>query len=101
MFSYLAFVIMGIIVGLVGGGGAILTVPILVYLFHIDPILATFYSLLIVGSTTLIGTLIKIPSKEIVWKVGIIFGIPSVIATYFSRHILVPSIPDHFLMMEK
>lgn len=52
--SYISLLFMGTVVGLVGGGGAILTVPILVYLFHLDPVLATYYSLVIVGTTALV-----------------------------------------------
>jgi uncharacterized membrane protein YfcA len=92
---------MGIVVWLVWWGWAILTVPILVYFFHIDPVIATFYSLIIVGSTALIWALIKLKSGEIVWKVGLLFGIPSIIATFFSRHTLVPAIPDQVFLIEK
>lgn len=92
---------MGMIVWLVWWGWAILTVPILVYIFHIDPIIATFYSLVIVWTTALIWAILKLRSWEIVWKIWILFGIPSIIATFFSRHNLIPALPDHLFLIEK
>jgi uncharacterized membrane protein YfcA len=60
IFGYIASVLIGMSLGLIGGGGSILTVPVLVYLFNIEPVLATSYSLFIVGSTSLAGVLPKI-----------------------------------------
>ena len=57
--GYIASVIIGIALGLIGGGGSILTVPVLVYLFGIDPVIATAYSLFIVGTTSLVGAIPK------------------------------------------
>ena len=53
--GYIAAILIGISLGLIGGGGSILTVPVLVYLFHIEPVLATTWSLFIVGVTSLTG----------------------------------------------
>ena len=93
--GYIASLIIGLSLGLIGGGGSILTVPVLVYLFRIDPILATAYSLFIVGATSLVGVLPKYKNGEINLKTAIIFGIPSIIAVYLTRAFLVPSIPMH------
>jgi uncharacterized membrane protein YfcA len=57
--GYIASVVIGISLGLIGGGGSILTVPVLVYLFGVEPVLATAYSLFIVGATSLVGTVPK------------------------------------------
>jgi len=78
---------------LIGGGGSILTVPVLVYLFGVDPVLATAYSLFIVGSTSLVGALPKYKAGEINIKTAIIFGIPSIVAVYATRAFIVPAIP--------
>jgi uncharacterized membrane protein YfcA len=56
IFGYIASVFIGISLGLLGGGGSILTVPVLVYLFGIDVFLATEYSLFIVGVSSLVGS---------------------------------------------
>ena len=52
--GYLASLLIGVSLGLIGGGGSILTVPVLVYLFGLNPVLATAYSLFIVGALSLI-----------------------------------------------
>jgi hypothetical protein len=92
--GYLGAAIMGLTLGLIGGGGSILTVPILVYLFHINPVLATAYSLFIVGLTSLIGSFSHIRMGNIHWKTAIVFGIPSIIAVYFTRRVIIPAIPQ-------
>ena len=53
--GYIVSLFIGISLGLVGGGGSILTVPVMVYLFGLHPLLATSYSLFVVGSTSLVG----------------------------------------------
>jgi uncharacterized membrane protein YfcA len=81
--------------GLIGGGGSILTVPILVYLFYLDPVTATAYSLFVVGFTALGGTIRSIQKKQIDFRTGVVFAIPSFIAVYFTRKILIPVIPEN------
>ena len=63
--GFIGAVLMGVVLGLIGGGGSILTVPMLVYLFQIDPIVATAYSLFIVGVSALVGALRNIPLKSL------------------------------------
>jgi uncharacterized membrane protein YfcA len=92
--GYIGAIIMGLSLGLIGGGGSILTVPILVYLFLVDPVLATAYSLFIVGLTSLIGSFSHMRLGNIHWRTAIVFGIPSIIAVYATRAWLVPAIPD-------
>lgn len=91
--GYLASLIIGISLGLIGGGGSILTVPVLVYLFHVNPVLATAYSLFIVGATSLVGTFPKYKSGEVNLKTALIFGIPSIAAVFATRAYIVPAIP--------
>lgn len=92
--GYIASFLIGISLGLIGGGGSILTLPVLVYLFRIQPVLATAYSLFIVGSTSLIGTFPKYRQGLISLKTALIFGIPSIAAVYATRKFIVPNIPD-------
>jgi uncharacterized membrane protein YfcA len=75
-------ILMGLSLGLIGGGGSILTVPILVYLFSIDAVLATAYSLFIVGFTSLIGSFTHMKPGNIHWMTAIVFGIPSVVSVF-------------------
>ncbi len=87
-------IIVGISLGLIGSGGSILTVPILVYVMDVDPVLATAYSLFIVGVTSLVGGIQNAVQKKVDFKTVLIFGIPSIVAVYLTRAYLVPLIPD-------
>ena len=90
-FILAAFV--GISLGLIGSGGSILTVPILVYVMGVNPVLATAYSLFIVGSTALVGGIQSAFQKRVDFKTVLIFGAPSIAAVYATRMWLVPLIP--------
>ena len=86
--------LVGISLGLIGSGGSILTVPILVYVMGINPVLATAYSLFIVGTTALIGGIQSAIQKKVDFKTVLIFGIPSIIAVYSTRLWILPLIPN-------
>jgi uncharacterized membrane protein YfcA len=86
-------VMVGISLGLIGSGGSILTVPILVYVMGVNPVLATAYSLFIVGSTALVGGVQSAIQKRVDFKTVLIFGLPSIAAVYATRMWLVPFIP--------
>lgn len=92
--GYIAAIFIGIALGLIGGGGSILTVPVLVYLFKIDAVLATAYSLFIVGITSIVGTFSYFKKGLVNLKTAIVFGIPSIIAVFLTRAFLVPAIPN-------
>lgn len=93
--GYIASIIIGLSLGLIGGGGSILTVPVLVYLFGVSPVLATAYSLFIVGFTSLIGVIPKYKQGFVCLPTAIVFGIPSIIAVFLTRKLIVPAIPNH------
>ena len=95
--GFLASIAIGISLGLIGGGGSILTVPILVYLFGVDPVLATGYSLFVVGLTSGIGTFSYFKKGQINLKTALVFGLPSLAAVYISRAYIVPAIPNEIL----
>ena len=92
--GYFASLLIGISLGLIGGGGSILTVPVLVYLFKVEPVTATAYSLFIVGATSLVGAFPKYTKGERNIKTAIVFGIPSIVSVYSTRAFIVPAIPD-------
>ena len=89
--------LVGVSLGLVGSGGSILTVPIMVYILGIDPVLATGYSLFVVGLTSFFGGIRNFFNQTIKFKAILLFGIPSVITVYLSRAFLVPVIPEIIL----
>ncbi len=100
IFGYAAAILMGLALGLIGGGGSILTVPILVYLFAIEPVLATAYSLFIVGITSLVGSFSHVRLGNIHWKTALVFGLPSIVSVYLTRLYLVPFIPQEITISE-
>ncbi len=94
LIGYLASVFIGLVLGLLGGGGSILSIPILVYLFHIDPVRASAYSLFIVGTTSLVGAIPKHRLHLVHFRTGFLFGIPSIASIFITRKWIVPAIPD-------
>jgi uncharacterized membrane protein YfcA len=93
--AYLASALIGISLGLIGGGGSILTVPVMVYFFGVNPILATSYSLFIVGTTSLVGAYQTFRNNLVNIKTALLFGISSITTVFIIRKFLVPVIPAH------
>lgn len=91
--GYLSALIIGIVLGLIGGGGSILTVPVFVYLLSINPITATAYSLFVVGTSSLVGAIQNIRKGLVDLKTAIVFAIPALITVYITRKFIVPAIP--------
>lgn len=94
LLGYIGAILIGLVLGLLGGGGSILTVPIFVYLLHIDPVTATAYSLFTVGVSAFFGAIKNAFKKMIVYNTGIIFAIPTLLAVFLTRKILLPAIPN-------
>lgn len=93
LLAYIFATLIGISLGLIGAGGSILTVPVLVYLAHVDPVLATAYSLFVVGATALVGGIQNLFKKLVDFKSAIIFGFPAILAVYATRAFIMPWIP--------
>ncbi|TWR28567.1 sulfite exporter TauE/SafE family protein [Mucilaginibacter achroorhodeus] len=93
--GYVASVLIGLSLGLIGGGGSILSVPILVYFFAIDPLLATTYSLFVVGLTSTAGAVSHYLKGNVDVKTAFIFGLPSLAAVFIMRRWVMPVIPVH------
>jgi len=94
IFGLIGALVIGIVLGLIGGGGSILTVPILVYLLAINPVLATAYSLFVVGVTAAVGAIRNIQKKLVDLKTAFVFAVPAFIAVYTTRKFIVPAIPE-------
>ncbi len=94
VFGFIAAGLIGISLGLIGGGGSILAVPVLAYIFLLDEKTATAYSLFIVGFSALIGGIQQHKNGNVDWKTATIFGIPAVIGVWLVRHYVVPVLPD-------
>ncbi len=92
--GYIGALLIGLVLGLIGGGGSILTVPILVYALALNPVVATAYSLFVVGATSLVGAVKNMMKGMVDFKTAIIFAIPAFIAVYLTRAFLIPAIPE-------
>lgn len=92
--AYAASLLIGLSLGLLGGGGSILTLPVLVYLFGVATVDATAYSLFIVGATALASIVPKARAGEVDFKTAFWFGLPSIVAVYVTRAAIMPAIPD-------
>lgn len=97
--GYIAALFIGISLGLIGGGGSILTVPVLVYLFGVSPIAATSYSLFVVGSTSLIGSVNSYRKGWVDLRTALLFGISSIITVFLVRKQIIPLIPESFSIL--
>lgn len=98
--GYFFSILIGISLGLVGSGGSILCVPILVYLFKINPENATSYSLFIVGITAFIGSYKQYLLGNLKLKTALYFAFPSLISLLFIRKIILPKIPEHLFFYQ-
>lgn len=93
LIGFASAVLMGLSLGLIGGGGSILTVPILVYLFNENPVIATTYSLFIVGAASAVGSISHVRQGNIDWKTVLVFGSASIFSVFIARNIVLPLIP--------
>ncbi|QWT87649.1 sulfite exporter TauE/SafE family protein [Chryseobacterium sp. PCH239] len=98
--GYAAAILIGVSLGLIGGGGSILTVPVLVYLFGIDAFLATEYSLFVVGISSLVGSVSYFKKGLVNFKMALVFGLPSVISIFLTRIYLLPLIPENVFQIQ-
>tara|TARA_R110002050_G_scaffold175846_1_gene308682 strand:- start:684 stop:1487 length:804 start_codon:yes stop_codon:yes gene_type:complete len=101
LIGYISAILIGVSLGLIGGGGSILAIPILTYLFGIsDTNISTTYSLFIVGIASVIGSISYFKKDLVDLRTAFTFGIPAVIAIYISRQVLVPIIPSELFTID-
>ncbi len=86
----------GLILGLVGGGGSILTVPLVHYVFGETMLLATSYSLFVVALSATFGSIQRIKNKEVDFEKALIFVVPSMLTAVAIRLWIMPIIPKDF-----
>lgn len=97
LLGYFASLLIGISLGLIGGGGSILTLPVMVYLFGVSPVMATSYSLFVVGSTSLVGAVQQYKQGTVNIRMGLLFAATSVAIVFVTRKWLLASIPEHIV----
>lgn len=96
LIGYFLALLIGVSLGLIGGGGSILTLPVLVFMFKIDPVIATTYSLFIVGISSASGVFSKLKNNLVDYKTALMFGLPSLVIVILTRQLLLPIMPDYF-----
>ncbi len=99
LLGYISAVVIGFTLGLIGGGGSILTVPVLVYLVGVAPVLSTAYSLFIVGVASLVGSFNYMRQGLVSYKTALLFAVPSLTAVYVTRRWIVPAIPEQIAQL--
>lgn len=97
--GFISALVIGLSLGMIGGGGSILTIPVMVYLFDIPPVLATAYSLFVVGVSSLFGSLSYIKKGLMNYEIAIVFAIPSFVAVFLTRKILIPFLPNELMQL--
>ncbi|WP_338875386.1 sulfite exporter TauE/SafE family protein [Spirosoma sp. SC4-14] len=99
LIGFFSSIFIGVSLGLIGGGGSILTLPVLVYLMGISPVISTAYSLFVVGTTSLVGSVNYMRKEQINYRAAFVFALPSFLAVFLTRKYLVPALPDPVLTM--
>jgi len=92
--GYFMALIIGVSLGLIGGGGSILAVPVFAYLFFLDEKISTAYSLFVVGFAALVGGLRQHSNNNVDWRTAIVFGIPAILGVWLIRQFVIPILPD-------
>ena len=100
IFGYISAAFIGLSLGLFGGGGSILTIPVLIYLFHLNPGISTSYSLFVVGTTSLVGSVTYYKNGFVQLKTALLFGISSIVTILLVRQFVLPRIPAHFFISD-
>ena len=95
--GYFFALIIGLVMGLIGGGGSILSVPVFAYIFKIDAVTATALSLFVVGVTSSVGSVGYIRQGYVNFRTALLFGLPSILGIIFSRRIVLPHLPEYII----
>jgi uncharacterized membrane protein YfcA len=100
LLGYLGALLVGLSLGILGAGGSIIAIPVLIYLFKIEPLQATTYSFFIIGSTALIGAVQHIRERTVqIWP-ALYFAISGVISIYSIRTFIIPLIPENLFSID-
>ncbi|MER3329845.1 MAG: sulfite exporter TauE/SafE family protein [Candidatus Kapaibacterium sp.] len=98
--GYFMALVIGTSLGLIGGGGSILAVPVLAYLFSLNETYATSYSIFVVGASSLVGGLRQGKNNNVDWRTAIVFGLPAIVGVWIVRHYVVPALPEELFSID-
>jgi uncharacterized protein len=90
--------VVGVALGLLGGGGSILTVPLLVYVLGVEAKSAIATSLLVVGVTASAALILHARAKRVQWRTGLLFGAAGMVGAYLAGR-LAEAIPGVVLLV--
>lgn len=93
-----ASLFVGVLLGLLGGGGSILTVPLLVYVLDVEPRTAIAMSLVVVGVTSASGALLHARAGRVRWRTALVFGAGGMAGAFLGGR-LNPLIPSTTLLL--
>ena len=91
--------VIGLSLGLIGGGGSILTVPILVYFLGVSPHEAITMSLAVVGATSLFGSFLHYRQANVDFRTGILFGTAGIVGAFLGSPLTRLVSPEALLMI--
>lgn len=94
----LASLVVGVLLGLLGGGGSILTVPLLVYVMGVEPRTAIAMSLVVVGVTSASGAVLHARAGRVRWRTALVFGVGGMAGALLGGRIN-PLIPPGMLLL--
>ncbi|HSD88108.1 MAG TPA: sulfite exporter TauE/SafE family protein [Kofleriaceae bacterium] len=89
--------VIGISLGLLGGGGSTLTVPVIHYVFGVETHQAIALSLVVVGATSLVALIPHARAGRVQWKLGLAFGLACMVSAFFGGK-LGAALPGRFLI---
>ncbi len=95
--GFFCALLVGVSMGLLGGGGSILAVPIFAYLFKLDSVTSTAYSLFVVGIIALFSGVQKSYQKLVNWPLAINMGLPAIFGVWCMRKIFLPALPEELI----
>ncbi|MBK8954076.1 MAG: sulfite exporter TauE/SafE family protein [Saprospiraceae bacterium] len=95
--AFISAILIGLSLGILGAGGAILTIPVFVYILQVNAIDAITCSLFVVCLTSLTTAIQYYKNKQVHYKAILSFGLPSLASVWFFRSIVLPAIPDPFI----
>ena len=99
LLGYSCVLAVGFVIGLFGGGGGILSIPVLLYLFGIqDEDLVTAYAVLMVGVAASVGAYRNGIKGQLSLRAALWLGVPAFMFMYATRKWLLPAIPEVFAL---
>jgi uncharacterized protein len=98
LLAFALALVVGIALGLLGGGGSILTVPLLVYVLGVEAKSAIATSLLVVGVTASAALILHARAKRVQWRTGLLFGAAGMTGAYFAGRVA-EAIPGTILLV--